>query len=63
VGGCAAEDVSLKSYTLLNAHIQYSINKHFIVYADGQNQGNKVFNEINGYNAIGRMLMIGLRIK
>jgi vitamin B12 transporter len=63
VGGYAAEDVSLKSYTLLNAHIQYSINKHFIVYADGQNLGNKVFNEINGYNAIGRMLMIGLRIK
>ena len=63
VGGYAAEDVSLKSYTLLNAHIQYSINKHFIVYADGQNLGNKVFNEINGYNAMGRMLMIGLRIK
>ena len=34
-----------------------------IVYADGQNLGNKVFQEINGYNAMGRMLMIGLRIK
>ncbi|TRZ81550.1 MAG: TonB-dependent receptor [Sediminibacterium sp.] len=63
VGGYATEDVILKSYTLLNAHIQYSIHKHFIVYADGQNLGNTVFNEINGYNAMGRMLMIGLRIK
>ena len=63
VGGYAAEDVSLKSYTLLNAHVQYSINRHFIVYADGQNLGNTVFNEINGYNAMGRMLMIGLRIR
>ncbi len=63
VGGYAAEDVSLKSYTLLNAHVQYSINRHFIVYADVQNLGNKVFNEINGYNAMGRMLMLGLRIR
>ncbi len=63
VGGYAAEDVSLKSYTLINAHIQYNYNKHVLLYADGQNLGNAVFQEINGYNAMGRRLMIGLRLK
>ena len=63
VGGYAAEDVSLKSYTLINAHIQYNYNKHLVLYADGQNLGNAVFQEINGYNAMGRMLMLGLRLK
>jgi vitamin B12 transporter len=61
VGGYAAEDVSLKSYTLLNAHIQYKYNKHILVYADAQNLGNLAFQEINGYNAMGRMFMLGLR--
>ena len=63
VGGYAAEDVSLKSYTLLNAHIQYKFSKHIVLYADAQNLGNVAFQEINGYNAMGRMLMLGLRIK
>ena len=63
VGGYAAADVSLKSYTLLNAHIQYKLNKHLLLYADGQNLANAVFQEINGYNTMGRMLMIGLRLK
>ena len=63
VGGYAAEDVTLNSYTLLNAHIQYNCNKHILLYADGQNLGNAVFHEINGYNAMGRMLMLGIRIK
>jgi outer membrane receptor protein involved in Fe transport len=63
VGGYAAADVSLKSYTSLNAHIQYKLNKHLLLYADGQNLGNTVFQEINGYNAMGRMLMLGLRLK
>ena len=63
VGGYAAEDVSLKSYTLLNAHIQYKFGKHILLYADAQNLGNVAFQEINGYNAMGRMLMLGLRLK
>ena len=63
VGGYAAEDVSLKSYTLLNAHIQYKFSKHIVLYADAQNIGNVAFQEINGYNAMGRMLMLGLRLK
>ena len=63
VGGYAAEDVSLKSYTLLNAHIQYKFSKHIVLYADAQNIGNVAFQEINGYNAMGRMLMLGFRVK
>jgi vitamin B12 transporter len=63
VGGYGAEDVSLKSYTLLNAHIQYNCNKHILLYADGQNLGNVAFQEINGYNAMGRMIILGLRLR
>ena len=63
VGGYAAADVGLKSYTLLNAHIQYKFSKHLVIYADAQNIGNVAFQEINGYNAMGRMLMLGLRLK
>jgi outer membrane cobalamin receptor len=63
VGGYAAADVILNDYTLLNAHIQYKLNKHILLYADGQNLANAVFQEINGYNTMGRMLMIGIRVK
>jgi outer membrane cobalamin receptor len=62
VGGYGAEDVSLKSYTLLNAHIQYKFSKHILLYADAQNLGNVAFQEINGYNAIGRMVQFGIRL-
>ena len=62
MGGYAAKDVTLNDYTLFNAHIQYKLNKHLLLYADGQNLGNTVFQEINGYNAMGRMLMLGLRL-
>jgi len=63
VGGYAADDVTLNSYTLINAHIQYTYNNHIVLYADVQNIGNVAFQEINGYNTIGRMLMLGLRVK
>ena len=63
VGGYATEDVTLNGYTLFNAHVQYNYNKHIVLYADGQNLGNTVFQEINGYNAMGRMIMLGLRLR
>ncbi len=63
VGGYAEKDVILNSYTLLNAHIQYKFSKHILLYADAQNIGNVAFQEINGYNAMGRMLILGLRLK
>ena len=61
VGGYGVQDVTLKDYTLLNAHIQYKYNPHIVLYADAQNLGDTVFQEINGYNAIGTMWMVGIR--
>ena len=62
VGGYAKPDVTLAYYTLLNAHIQYKWSKRIVVFANGQNLLNDHFNEINGYNAIGRMVQFGLRL-
>ena len=62
VGGYATPDVLLSYYTLLNAHIQYKWNKHLVLFANGQNLLNDQFNEIYGYNAIGRMVQFGIRL-
>lgn len=61
VGGYAAPDVTLGYYTLLNANLQYKWTKRFVVYANGQNLLNDQFSEINGYNAMGRMIQFGIR--
>jgi len=63
VGGYAAPDIILNYYTQVNAHIQYQMSKHITVFADGQNLGNDHFQEINGYNGIGRRLVFGIRLK
>jgi len=63
VGGYAAADVNLNDYTLINAHIQFKLNKHILLYADGQNLASAEFQEINGYNTMRRMMTIGLRLK
>lgn len=62
VGGYAAPDVTLGYYTLLNASLQYKWTKRFVVFANGQNLLNDQFSEINGYNAIGRMIQFGIRL-
>lgn len=62
VGGYAAPDVLLNYYTLINAHINYSLTKNWTLFADGQNLANDHFQEINGYNTIGRMIMLGIRL-
>ncbi|MFM7719919.1 MAG: TonB-dependent receptor domain-containing protein, partial [Sediminibacterium sp.] len=62
VGGYASPDVTLGYYTLLNANIQYKWSKKIVVFANGQNLLNDNFSEINGYNAIGRMLQFGIRL-
>jgi outer membrane cobalamin receptor len=49
-------------YTLLNASIQYKWSNRITVFANGQNLLNDNFNEINGYNAIGRMFQFGIRL-
>jgi vitamin B12 transporter len=63
VGGYASPDVTLGYYTLLNANIQYKWSKRVLVFANGQNLLNDNFNEVNGYNAIGRMLQFGIRVQ
>jgi len=62
VGGYATPDVTLGYYTLLNAAIQYKWTKRLVVFANGQNLLNDQFSEINGYNAIGRMIQFGIRL-
>ncbi|MFM1929570.1 MAG: hypothetical protein RL387_898 [Bacteroidota bacterium] len=60
VGGYGTEDVVLDYYTLLNAHLSYQYSKHLQLYADAQNLLNDHFQEINGYNAMGRTIQVGL---
>jgi vitamin B12 transporter len=55
-------DVTLSYYTLLNAAIQYKWSKRVVVFANGQNLLNDNFSEVNGYNAIGRMVQFGIRL-
>ncbi len=62
VGGYEKPDVTLAYYTLLNAQLQYKWNKHLLLFANGQNLLNDQFNEIYGYNAIGRMVQFGIRL-
>jgi vitamin B12 transporter len=62
VGGYGAPDLTLGYYTLLNASIQYKWSNRITVFANGQNLLNDNFNEVNGYNAIGRMFQFGIRL-
>jgi len=62
VGGYASPDVTLSYYTLINAHLQYKWNKRILLFANGQNLLNDNFSEVNGYNAIGRMVQFGIRL-
>ena len=62
VGGYASPDVTLGYYTLLNANIQYKWSSRLVVFANGQNLLNDKFEEVNGYNAIGRMVQFGIRL-
>ena len=62
VGGYASPDVQLGYYILTNAHVQYKASKHFTLFADGQNLGNDQFQEVNGYNTIGRTILFGIRL-
>jgi outer membrane cobalamin receptor len=62
VGGYASPDVKLDYYTLLNAHLQYQASTRLSFYVDIQNILQDHFQEIYGYNTIGRSLQIGLRL-
>jgi vitamin B12 transporter len=62
VGGYGAPDLTLGYYSLLNASIQYKWSNRITVFANGQNLLNDNFNEVNGYNAIGRIFQFGIRL-
>ena len=62
VGVYGAPDVTLGYYTLLNASLQYKWSNRITVFANGQNILNDNFSEVNGYNAIGRMIQFGIRL-
>jgi vitamin B12 transporter len=60
IGGYMQPDVTLNYYTNLNLHINYKASKHLQFFFDGQNLGNDHFQEIYGYNSIGRKWVVGL---
>ena len=62
VGGYASPDIELGYYVLANAHVQYNATNHFTLFADGQNLGNDHFQEVNGYNTMGRTILFGIRL-
>ena len=55
-------DVTLDSYTILGASIQFGINKHIKFFADGQNITNKKFFDIYGFNSIPALFNGGIII-
>jgi vitamin B12 transporter len=62
VGGYATPDVKLDYYTLVNAHIQYKENNWLSFFVDVQNILQDRFQEIYGYNTMGRTIQIGFRL-
>ena len=55
-------DVTLNSYTILGASAQYIINKHFKLFADGQNITNKKFFDVYGFNSIPALFNGGITV-
>ncbi|HEX8356101.1 MAG TPA: TonB-dependent receptor, partial [Segetibacter sp.] len=62
VGGYQTADVLLKSYCIVGAHADYTVNKHAKLFADGQNLTNKKFFDVRGYNAIPTLVNGGIII-
>ena len=52
--------VTLPSYTLLNLTARYNIDKHFNLQARVDNVFNENYEEVYGYNTLGRTLFIGV---
>jgi vitamin B12 transporter len=63
VGGYATADVALDYYTLINAHVQYKMSKHLSLFGDVQNLLKDHFQEIYGYNSIGRVFQLGIQLR
>ncbi|MCU0403372.1 MAG: TonB-dependent receptor [Chitinophagaceae bacterium] len=62
-GGYQVADVKLDPYFLLNAHVSYTINATFRIFADAQNLLNNKFFDISGYNAIPFLLNAGVSVQ
>jgi vitamin B12 transporter len=62
VGGYATPDVKLDYYTLLNAHINYKASRALNFFIDMQNILEDRFQEIYGYNTMGRNIQVGFRL-
>lgn len=58
----AAESVLLDRYYLLNLYAEYRLlEKRLTIFADIKNLSNQSFNEVYGFNSLGRVFLGGLR--
>jgi outer membrane receptor protein involved in Fe transport len=59
VGGYAAPDVELKSYVVLQANAQFTLNKNWRFFADLQNFTNTKYYEVYGFKTMPLNASIG----
>ena len=62
VGGYKKADVTLESYFLLSAYIEYKVKNNYKFFVDAQNITDKKFFDIRGFNAIPLMVNVGVTV-
>lgn len=62
VGGYKKADVTLESYFLLSAYIEYKVKNNYKFFVDAQNITDKKFFDIRGFNAIPFMVNVGVTV-
>ena len=55
-------DVTLDSYFILGAYVQYVVNKNIKLYVEGKNITNKKFFDLYGYNSIPALFNGGITV-
>lgn len=58
-GGFASKDLSLSSYWLINAYLDYKPKEWIRFFVDGQNLTNRKFFDLRGFNSIPLMIQAG----
>ena len=58
-GGFASKDLSLRSYWLINAYLDYKPKEWIRFFVDGQNLANRKFFDLRGFNSIPMMIQAG----
>ena len=58
-GGFASKDLSLSSYWLINAYLDYKPKEWIRFFIDGQNLTNRKFFDLRGFNSIPLMIQAG----